>query len=144
MSATCLADPEPTVATPARHTGQVRPVVRGRRLPENMRVAVRLDRRTRLGRDVAAFRRELLQHVGDRPSATQRAIVELAVQLRARLVAMDQAFAERGDQSAHDTKSYLAWSNSLARAMGRLGLKGPAEAVPTIASLFANDSEDAA
>jgi|GEM_PF-2552763 len=142
MDATRFADAEPTPATPPRHSEQVRRVARGRRLPEDMRVTVRLDRRTRLGRDVQQFRCELLRHIGDRPSAPQRALVELAVQLRARLVSMDQAFAERGNQSGHDTKAYLAWSNSLARALSRIGLKAPPETAPTLASLFTKDETD--
>lgn len=111
---------------------QVRQVRRGRRLPEDLRSTVRLDRRTRVGRDVAEFRASLLRHVGGSPTATQRATIELAVQLRARLVAMDFAFAENGDQSGHDSRTYLSWSNSLSRAMFRLGMKAAAERPPTL------------
>jgi hypothetical protein len=55
---------------------------------------------------------------------TQSALIEIAVQLRMRLVVMDAAFAERGEQSAHDARQYLAWANTLARTLSRLGLHG--------------------
>ena len=105
----------------------VRRVIRGRRLPENLRVTVRLDRRTLAGRDAIAFRTALLRHCNDRPSETQKALIELAVQIRMRLVVMDLKFADSGEQSEHDARQYLAWSNSLQRALSRLGLEGAKE-----------------
>jgi len=109
-----------------------------------MATTVRLDRRTALGRDVTAFRKALIEHVGAEPSATRRALVEIACQLRARVVSMDLQFAERGEQSVHDSKAYLAWSNSLGRTMRQLGLAAREAAPPSLASLWNRDDEDAA
>lgn len=105
-----------------------------RRPSENLAEAVApLDKRTRLGKDIQAFRTELVRHVGGEPSATQAALIELAVQLRLRLASMDARFAECGEMSAHDSRTYLAWSNSLARTVRQLGLKSAAQRGPTLA-----------
>jgi hypothetical protein len=109
----------------------VRRVIRGRRLPENLRVTVRLDRRTLAGKDATAFRVSLMRHCQNRPSETQLALIELAVQLKARLVVMDLRFADCGEQSEHDARQYLAWVNSLQRALSRLGLESAAQSQPT-------------
>jgi hypothetical protein len=94
-------------------------------MPENLRNVVRPDRRTVIGREATAFRATLLRHCGTEPTGPQRALIELAVQLRMRLLAMDLAFVERGEQSAHDCRQYLAWANTLARTLQRLGLQPP-------------------
>jgi hypothetical protein len=105
----------------------LRRAVRGRRLPESLQTAIRLDRRTIIGREATAFRAGLVRHVGSSPSETQKAMINLAVQLRMRLLAMDASFTDRGDHSAHDSKQYLAWANSLSRIMVRLGLEPAAQ-----------------
>jgi hypothetical protein len=58
-------------------------------------------------------RAELAAHVGGKPSAVQAAMIERACQLTLRIVAMDRKFAETGAQTDHDSRTYLAWSNSL-------------------------------
>ena len=106
----------------------LRRAIRGRRLPENLRTTVRLDRRTLIGRDAAAFRARLVAHCAGAPTATQAALIETAVQIRMRLIAMDIAFAQKAGQSAHDARQYLAWSNSLTRTLSLLGLQPTAAA----------------
>jgi hypothetical protein len=64
-------------------------------------------------------------------------LIELAVQIRMRLVVMDLKFADSGEQSPRDAKQYLAWSNSLQRALSRLGLEGAKEQTATLADFFA-------
>ncbi len=95
---------------------EYRPVVLGK-----------LDRRTWQGRLLRDARAELVAHVGGRPSATQAALIEQLAQLRLRLALYDRRFAERGEQTDHDRRSYLAFANTYARLLGRLGL---APAVP--------------
>jgi len=117
-------EPSPPLAAP---TPLLRRAVRGRRLPENLRTVIRLDRRTLMGREATAFRAAMLRHCGSDPSEPQKATIELATQMRMRLLAMDARFAERGEQSAHDARQYLAWSNGLRRALQALGM----QAAPT-------------
>ena len=70
-------------------------------------------------------RSALLAHVGT-PSATQRALVERAVMLTLHCALFDRRALEAGGLSERDGKSYLAYSNALARTLRALGLKGAA------------------
>lgn len=132
-----MSDTAATQSAASETRPLLRRAIRGRRLPESLQTAVRLDRRTVIGRDAVAFRKSLLAHVGGQPSAAQAGLIDIAVQLRMRVVAMDAKFAERGEQSAHDAKQYLAWSNSLSRTLIRLGLQAAAQQQPTIHDLMA-------
>ncbi len=87
----------------------------------------KLDGRTREARLMRDTRAEMIAHVGGHPSATQRALIERAVQLSLRIAMMDRKFAEQGVQTEHDSRTYLAWSGSLSRALRDLGLKAAKE-----------------
>ena len=94
--------------------------------------------RTREGRLLKRMRVELIAHVGGKPSATQRAMIDQCAQLRLRLAVMDRAFAQSGGaMTAHDTRTYLAWANSYSRLLRQLGLQGVAERAPTLAEILA-------
>lgn len=81
----------------------------------------KLDGRTREARLMARTRQDLTEHVGGTPSATQRALIERAVNLTVRVAAMDARFAETGVMTDHDSRTYLAWSNTLTRTLRTLG-----------------------
>jgi hypothetical protein len=83
----------------------------------------KLDGRTREARLVKSLRTELAAHVGGKPSTAQHALIEQAVQIRLRLALMDRKFSENDILTDHDSRTYLAWSNSLSRLMRQLGLK---------------------
>jgi hypothetical protein len=93
----------------------------------------KLDGRTKEARLVRETRAALTAHVGGTPSATQRALIERAVQLTLRVCAMDRKFAETGEMTEHDSRSYLAWSASLSRAMRDLGVRPAAAKAPDLA-----------
>ena len=78
------------------------------------------------------YRKELVAHVGGRPSATQSAIIEQAIQIRLRLGVMDDKFAASGAMTEHDSRSYLAWANSYTRLMRQLGLAPAKAPAPTL------------
>jgi hypothetical protein len=101
----------------------------------------KLDGRTREARLMQQVRKELTEHVGGSPSATQRALIERAVNISVRLAVMDQRFAETKTQTEHDSRTYLAWSNSLTRTMRALGLKGASNRTPTLADYLAQKPE---
>jgi hypothetical protein len=87
------------------------------------------DGRTREAKLLLASRHELVAHVGGKPSATQRALIEQAAQLGLRLAIMDQTFNANGI-TEHDSRTYLAWANTYTRIMRSLGLKaasGPSD-----------------
>ena len=88
----------------------------------------KLDGRTKEARLVRETRADLTAHVGGNPSATQRALIERAVQLSLRIAAMDRKFGQAGTMTEHDSRTYLAWSACLSRAMRDLGLKSAAQA----------------
>jgi hypothetical protein len=114
----------------------VKGVRRPRRASEDLRVPVKLDTRTKLSRAAEAFRHDPISHVGGKPNAVQTALINQAVQLQMRVLAMDAAFVDNGGQSAHDAKQYLAWANAITRLLGRLGIKGAAEKPPSLAELL--------
>ena len=87
----------------------------------------KLDQRTKEARLVRETRAELTAHVGANPSATQRQLIERAVQLTLRVAMMDRKFAQTGVQTELDSRTYLAWSACLSRALRDLGLKASAE-----------------
>jgi hypothetical protein len=82
----------------------------------------RIDQRSRTARFMRRVRADLTAHVGGQPSTTQRLLIERATMLSLRIALFDVRVAEDGDFSEHDGKQYLAWSNSLERCLGRLGL----------------------
>ena len=82
-----------------------------------------LDQRSRESRFLRRVRDELSTQLGGNPTATQRTLIERAAQIQLRLALMDKRFVDNGGvMSDHDTRTYLAWSNSLSRLMAQLGL----------------------
>ena len=82
----------------------------------------KLDGRTREARLMRGTRAALIAHVGGRPSVVQQTLIERACQLQIRIAMMDRAFADGGGQTEHDSRTYLAWSNSLTRTLRELGI----------------------
>ena len=74
-------------------------------------------------------RAALIAHVGGKPSVEQQTLIERACQLQIRIAMMDRDFADGHVQTEHDSRTYLAWSNSLTRTLRALGLE-PASARP--------------
>jgi len=85
-----------------------------------------IDRRTGEGRAFERFRAELVEHVGGAPTIVQSAIIERCAWIRLRIALMDEKMLA-GGMTDQDSKSYLAWCNTLARLLGRLGVQ-PASA----------------
>ncbi len=100
----------------------------------------KLDRRTRESRLLEKVRAELTAHVGGAPSATQHALIERAAWLSLRVAQIEKRIAADDAITEHDSRTYLAWSNSLQRALRDLGMKGSEEKVPPLAELFSESS----
>lgn len=100
-------------------------------------VLAKIDGRTKEARLLRETRAELAQHVGGNPSATQRALIERAAQLSLRIALIDQRFAETSTQTEHDSRTYLAWSNSLSRTMRELGVHAAPARPKTLEQIFA-------
>ncbi len=89
-------------------------------------VLAKLDGRTREARLLAEVRADLTSHVGGQPSATQRRLIERASWLSLHVAQFDAKAAEGGGLTAHDHRTYLAWSNTLTKLLRHLGMKGAA------------------
>jgi hypothetical protein len=97
-------------------------------------VLARPDGRSREARLLQQMRRALIEHLGGeaRLSAPQRAMVERAAMLQLRVAVLDGKILD-GTFSEYDAKTYLAFSNSLARTLDRLGLAPAAAPQMTLA-----------
>jgi hypothetical protein len=74
-------------------------------------------------------RRELVAHVGGRPNAVERQLIERAVRLSLALELYDEMMMHEASFLAKDHNKYVAMSNALGRALTRLGIKA-ADAKP--------------
>lgn len=96
----------------------------------------KLDGRTKEAKLVHETRSTLLAHLGGQPSAVQAMLIERAVQLTIRIAMMDRKFAETGEQTEHDSRTYLAHSSCLSRSLRHLGLKGVEAKAPSLHELM--------
>lgn len=88
------------------------------------------DGRTREARLVRSLRAELEQHVGGKPSIAVRLLIDQACELQLRIATMNRKFQASGEFTEHDSRTFLAWNNSLSRLLRQIGLKGaPARAL---------------
>ena len=103
-----------------------------------------MDRRSREARILAGTKAELTAHVGGRPSATQQALIDRAAWLTLHVAQIDAKAAEGGILTEHDARTYLAWSNSLTRALVALGLKSAPAPTRSIDDILAGHARGAA
>jgi hypothetical protein len=96
-----------------------------------------VDGRTREGKFLSAVRAELAQQVGGDPTPSERAIIERVSWLRLHLTLLDEKVGAGGILTDHDVRHYLAYNNSVVRAMARLGHKA-APAAPSLAEYLAS------
>ena len=94
-------------------------------------VLARPDGRSKESRLLQQMRRELTAHLGGKLTAPQTALVERAAMLQLRIAVLDRKIID-GTFSEYDSKTYLAFSNSLTRTLAVLGLKA-AKLSPTAA-----------
>jgi hypothetical protein len=105
-----------------------------------------IDGRSTAGRFLKAYEAMLVEHVGGRPSITERAMIARAARVALHLELLDEkSLAECRPLTGHDMAWYAAWSNCLTRILGRLGLKSPDKPAPTLTDLLsANGRGEAA
>ena len=94
-----------------------------------------LDQRTREARLMRETRAELTAHVGGNPSATQRVLIDRATRLTLQLAMLD---ARAEGMTEHDSRTYLARTNTLTRLMRQLGMTGAAQRPPSLRDHIAN------
>ena len=92
------------------------------------RLAV-IDGRRAEAKLMKQFRADMVAHCGGQPSATQTALIDRAAILHLRLVLMDRESLE--GMTDRNARMYLAFSNSLARTLRQIGMKGAPTRTPT-------------
>ncbi len=76
---------------------------------------------------------ELTEHIGGSPTAPQARLIHRVARLELYLTMMDVRADENGGMlTDHDSRSYLAWVNSIRLAMRDLGLEKLGKASPTL------------
>jgi hypothetical protein len=101
-----------------------------------------IDGNSREGKYLRAYERALVEHVGGRPSATQRALITRTARLALHLELLDErSIVEGKGLSATDCHFYCVWSNSLSRHLAKLGFEpsapAQAKAKPRLADTLA-------
>jgi hypothetical protein len=82
----------------------------------------RLDWRTREAKLLVAIRAELVAHLGGKPNAVQRALIERAARLTVYIETMDRQALEEGGMSERNSKQYLAWIGQLRLTLREIGI----------------------
>lgn len=85
-----------------------------------------IDGRRAESKLLASVKKDLTAHLGGKPSAVQRMLIDRIAALSLRCHLMERESAQSGEMSERNGRSYLAWSNSLTRALRQIGL----DAVP--------------
>jgi hypothetical protein len=96
----------------------------------------KLDGRSREALFLKRRRVELVAHCGGAPTATQQAHIERACWLALRIAQLDEKLAA-GTLTEHDTRAYLAWTNTHRLIMRELGPAAAAKS-PTLADYIAS------
>ncbi len=96
-----------------------------------------IDGRRAEARRMRTIRAELTAHVGGKPSATQKMMIERIATLLLRIELMDRRALKEGDMTERDTRSYLAWANAVTRMLRQIGLQGAATKAPSLAEYLA-------
>jgi hypothetical protein len=97
----------------------------------------KLDGRTKEAMLMRRIRTELIAHVGGKPNAVERALIERAVILSLRVAQIDAKIVAGEMLTTHDNAHALAWNNALRRTFVELGLKPPAAKAPSLADHLA-------
>ena len=93
--------------------------------------------RSKEGELARRVRRDLIAHLGGKPSATQSMLIARMAWLLVHMARIDERAMAGDGLSAHATREYLAWHGQVARGLAQLGLKGAPARIPTPAEVMA-------
>ena len=82
-----------------------------------------IDGRRAEARRMKEVRQELVAHVGGKPSATQRMMIDRVAVMMLRMELLDKEAMNGTPMADHDQRAYLGWANSVSRMLRHLGLK---------------------
>src|SRR4051812_37297450 len=84
----------------------------------------RINGSTRAGRFLRNYEARLIQHVGGNPTITQYELINRTARLALHLELLDEkALKDGGGLTPTDCHFYIAWANSLARHLAKLGFE---------------------
>jgi hypothetical protein len=129
-----MTDAQPASSTDARPPHRTRRTDAAR-LP--LRWAAKS--RTREGELYRRVARQLRAHVG-RPSAAEELLISRIAWLSVHMAHIDEVALRDGGLSQHATREYLAWANSLAKMIAKLGLRPCKPHQPSLAEQLAEDT----
>jgi hypothetical protein len=115
-------------------TGEDRPKPKSKPRRRLLRLT---DGRTSEAQLIARVTAELTEHVGGKPTASQRMLIERAAMLSLQVFLMDKQGIRDGGLNPHNTNAYLAWSNSLVRTLSLLGLDAAPDGGDPLAAIHA-------
>ena len=98
----------------------------------------KIDRRTTIGRHIAAFERGLIEHVGGNPSLPVRALIDQAVSIELQLALVER----KGIETDHDRRCYAAWLNAKRLTLRTIGFEPAAAKPPSLAEHLARLAAD--
>lgn len=84
----------------------------------------KVDGRSAFGRLIRQVRSDLIQHVGGKPTAVQRMLIERAATLTGYLARLDGDALSPAGMSDLRRREYLAADGSLRRTLREIGLEG--------------------
>ena len=99
------------------------------------RKVTELDRRTLEGKREQEILDELTRHVG-RPSPVQRILIARCARLTVVIELMERRCVEDGEVGDMNSRQLLAWTDALARLLGRLGIKSRAQQPQRLADVI--------
>ena len=103
----------------------------------------KLDGRTCEAKLLRETRLSLAEHLGGNPTATQRALIDRAAWLTLHMAQLDRKAADGGGLTEHDSRTYLAWSNSLTRTLTAIGMKAAQPRAKTLPEHLAERAQAA-
>ena len=92
----------------------------------------KMDGRTWEAKLLRQVRDDLTAQLGGIPSAAQRALIDQASWLTLHVEQINRRTVGGKAMTEHDSRQYLAWTNSLSRTLRHLGLKSAAQQPATL------------
>lgn len=138
--------PKTNTPPPAKQPGAEPPAKRAPRRTDAARLPLVWSGtgNTREGELYRRICRQLREHLGGKPSHAQELLIGRIAWMQVHLAHIDTRAMQDGGLSPHAVREYLAWSNSLAKMLARLGMAGVAAKPPTLADYLASRSPMAA
>ena len=89
-----------------------------------------IDGRRAEAKLMKAVRDELTQHIGGKPTVTQKMLIDRAATLTLRIRLLDRLTLSDAGLSEKNAREAVCWENALRRTLTTLGMKGATDRTP--------------